>query len=801
MLKHCSSFLFILIVLISSSTLAQNSQPLNFYELSQQWNNELNQVEKELSDAKLSDDRLSALRTQLLDLQKKLQTTKTDLSEQQKAYQTQLTELGPPPAEGILKESKAIARKRQVLNASLSETTGQVKETELIQINADNLIERLSAIRLNRFTKEIFSRSLSPLSGQAWLKAGADALEKYELQISKYQQFLADETFISRLKSSLAYLFISLIPVLILMSVIGNWLRKRYGRVAALPDPSYHEKLRAGLVLAIVRTLYPMTIAIGLFILVQSASLTSYFPAPMVKTVLSVLVMIFLVTGISRSMLAPDDQHWRLTPISTDNAAYVHKIIIGLSILFGADLIIDNYFSLEKTSLEFNVIRKFLAGVLISGFLFALVIRKNIWQPDTQHNFRNEPPLKLWQRLRVIMALLVLAIPVTALAGYVAMSRLLAAQIVLTAGLYILLSTLKTLGMELIEELLDPDSQTGSNIQTSLDLDLDGKEILEFWVKVVFSFIMFFIGIIGALIIWGVDSQDMMEWGYKAFLGFKIGDVTISISNIFLAIFLFAGTLLLTRVTQRTLENRILPRTRIDKGIQHSIRAALGYVGFIMAFMAAISTLGLDLSNLAMIAGALSVGIGFGLQNVVNNFVSGLILLIERPVKVGDWVVVGDQKGHIKKINVRATEIETSDRATLFIPNSELISRPLMNWTHANQTGRLVLPVQIAYGTDTQKVKAILLKTASKHPEIQKYPEPNVLFRGYGESALNLELRAFLFDVEKVNFVMSDLFFEIDDLFRQEGIEIPYPQRDIQLKDSDKFLQALAAAISDNKHH
>ncbi|MDO9241590.1 MAG: mechanosensitive ion channel, partial [Methylicorpusculum sp.] len=223
--------------------------------------------------------------------------------------------------------------------------------------------------------------------------------------------------------------------------------------------------------------------------------------------------------------------------------------------------------------------------------------------------------------------------------------------------------------------------------------------------------------------------------------------------------------------------------------------------GFIIAFMAAISTLGLDLSNLAMIAGALSVGIGFGLQNVVNNFVSGLILLIERPVKVGDWVVVGDQKGHIKKINVRATEIETSDRATLFIPNSELISRPLMNWTHANQTGRLILPVQIAYGTDIQKVKAILLKTAAKHPEIQKYPEPNVLFRGYGESGLNLELRAFLFDVEKVNLVMSDLFFEIDDLFRQEGIEIPYPQRDIQLKDSDKFLQAFVDAISNNKHH
>ncbi len=205
-------------------------------------------------------------------------------------------------------------------------------------------------------------------------------------------------------------------------------------------------------------------------------------------------------------------------------------------------------------------------------------------------------------------------------------------------------------------------------------------------------------------------------------------------------------------------------------------------MGIIVAAAVGISALGLDLSNLAIVAGALSVGIGFGLQNVVNNFVSGLILLVERPVQVGDWVVVGDKQGYVRRIKVRATEIQTFDRASVFVPNSQLISEAVTNWTYADKMGRVIIPVGVAYGTELRTVMKILTEIGQSHPEVLKQPAPAALFRGFGDSALNFELRCFLADVERTISVTSDLCLAIDDAFREAGIEIPFPQQDVYIK-------------------
>ena len=173
-------------------------------------------------------------------------------------------------------------------------------------------------------------------------------------------------------------------------------------------------------------------------------------------------------------------------------------------------------------------------------------------------------------------------------------------------------------------------------------------------------------------------------------------------------------------------------------------------------------------------------------------------MLIERPIKVGDWVVVGDKQGYVQNIKVRATEILTFDRASVFIPNSDLISHPLLNWTHADKTGRVIVPVGVSYGTDTRKVHDILLEVAAAHPAIFRSPPPSVLFKGFGDSCLNFELRAFILEVDKVLAVSSDLCFEIDAAFRREGIEIPYPQQDVHWRDIDR-LESLVEKILTEK--
>jgi small-conductance mechanosensitive channel len=211
-----------------------------------------------------------------------------------------------------------------------------------------------------------------------------------------------------------------------------------------------------------------------------------------------------------------------------------------------------------------------------------------------------------------------------------------------------------------------------------------------------------------------------------------------------------------------------------------------GYLVYTVAILIALGMMGMDYTKLALIAGALSVGIGFGLQNIVSNFISGLILLFERPIRIGDWVVVGGIEGYVRKINIRATVIETFDMAEIIVPNSEFISGQVTNWTLASMVGRVVVPVGVAYGSNTEQVRDILLDVARSHPEVvnnASAPEPSVVFREFGDSSLNFQLRCFLVNVDRRLRVLSDLNFAIDKAFREAGIEIPFPQRDLHVKD------------------
>jgi len=210
-----------------------------------------------------------------------------------------------------------------------------------------------------------------------------------------------------------------------------------------------------------------------------------------------------------------------------------------------------------------------------------------------------------------------------------------------------------------------------------------------------------------------------------------------------------------------------------------------GYGLMIAAGLIALAIAGVTFQNLALIAGALSVGIGFGLQNIVNNFVSGLILLFERPIRTGDWIIVNNIEGYVRRISIRSTQIQTFDRADVIVPNSDLISNSVTNLMLRDRFGRLRVPVGVAYGSDTQRVKESLLEVARAHPQVVQgssiVADPYVLFLSFGDSALNFELRAFVRDVGQRLTVLSDLNFAIDAAFREAGIEIPFPQRDLHI--------------------
>jgi small-conductance mechanosensitive channel len=244
--------------------------------------------------------------------------------------------------------------------------------------------------------------------------------------------------------------------------------------------------------------------------------------------------------------------------------------------------------------------------------------------------------------------------------------------------------------------------------------------------------------------------------------------------------------LTLTGWFKARLNTKWLVQTRMQRSAREALVTTFGYVAVALAVIVALSIAGIKFTNIAIIAGALSVGIGFGLQNVVNNFVSGIIMLVERPVRTGDWIVVGGTEGYVQRISIRTTTIRTFDRAEVIVPNSDLISGQVTNWVLGNTWGRICVPIGVAYGSDTAKVKAILLDIAQNNEDVIKgnpqLPDPYVLFLTFGDSSLNFELRATIRDVDRRKRVISDINFAIDAAFREQGIEIPFPQRDINFR-------------------
>ncbi|MDH4320269.1 MAG: mechanosensitive ion channel [Desulfobulbaceae bacterium] len=266
--------------------------------------------------------------------------------------------------------------------------------------------------------------------------------------------------------------------------------------------------------------------------------------------------------------------------------------------------------------------------------------------------------------------------------------------------------------------------------------------------------------------------------------GFKIGDINVVPTRIISGLLLFTAIWTLSSWLRNRLEKEWLITTHLASSARDALITVSGYLGFTLATVFGLAAAGVDFTNLAVIAGALSVGIGFGLQNIVNNFVSGLILLLEQPIKRGDWVRVGDTEGYVHKISVRSTIIQTFDRADVIVPNSDLIATPVTNLMLQDRLGRVKVAVGVAYGSDTGKVKRLLEEVAHNHPLVIKdenAPRPEVFFVAFGESSLDFELRCFIHDVNQIFVVRSDLNFAIDAIFRDNQIQIPFPQRDLHV--------------------
>jgi potassium-dependent mechanosensitive channel len=244
-------------------------------------------------------------------------------------------------------------------------------------------------------------------------------------------------------------------------------------------------------------------------------------------------------------------------------------------------------------------------------------------------------------------------------------------------------------------------------------------------------------------------------------------------------------SLVISWLARTFLQSEAYRKWNFDRGVGDSINMLIHYTLVVLGALLALGVLGVELQNFAIVAGALGIGIGFGLQNVVNNFASGLILLFERPVRVGDTVVVGGEWGTIRKIGLRSTVMLTFDQSEMIVPNADLVSEKVVNWTLSNPIARIILEVGTAYGSDIEQVLQILRESGPAHDAVMAEPKPQALFVGFGDSSLDFELRVWVREIRLRLEVRSVVLTEIERRFAEAGIEIPFPQRDLHIRSID----------------
>ena len=795
--------------------------PKPFPQSLAEWNRALDRVELALGRGGDADDEtIARLRGAAEDVRTGAQQAAGDSRVQADNLKRLVEALGPPPAEGAQPEAPDLARQRQRLNVDLAAREGQVRQADLVIARAQDLLRTIADVQRGRITASLLRRDSPPFSLRMWSSGGIDLFGAASTIARGPADWLASD----EVREAPATAWYALLAAILVAATIAWPLRlmliARAGRTGHdETTPAYSRRVLASLAEGVARGLLP-AFAVGAVYLTLDAFDLVFGPfGDALAGIAAGAAIFFPMVGLARASLSPERPEWRVVPLADESCRRVYRLLVILAAAMAASTALS--LAARRLDLELPVVNVctliFNSGL---AFLIALIGEARNWRParpapeTAADEAESLPPMapaavagpapaprpaqrrhRAWgPAVRFLVRVLMIATPVTALFGFYNLSGFIVWNVLnlgLAAAAFHILSNAVREGVGVV---LSAESGPLVGVRRVLGISDAASRLAHFWLS---GLINLLLGVFLVLLLlpgFGVPPSDIVDGLDAAVRGVKVGGLTISVTDIAIAIALFVIVMSATRFLQRALEDRILPQTRFDAGVQNSIKAATGYAGIVVASMFAISALGLDLSNLALIAGALSVGIGFGLQNIVNNFVSGLIILAERPVKVGDWVVIGGHEGTVKRINVRATEIETFQRASVIVPNSDLLSGALLNWTHKNKLGRVDIKLGVAYNSDTEIVRQTLFECAASIPRVLAWPKPQVVFRAFGNSTLDFELRAFVADVEDSLGVRSDLHFAIDKAFRERNIEIPFGQTDVHLRDIDR-LEALVERL------
>lgn len=718
------------------------------------------------------------LRTELRSVAEEANAAKQPIERDLRAAQDLLQAIGPEPKKGEPPEARAVAEKRAQYQSAIARLQAQKALVDLALKRAGEVDQAVSARMRTRLIERVLEPSPLPFGGETLSTAGREFMTVLGT--------LADSPFAwyrdlpERHRQALGAWRVPLVVFLALFAaaLARRFLRRHFGRHVEIDQPSYARRVVGAIAEGIAGGVVPAAVLGGLYLIVtREGALIGGMFANVATSLLVALFVFVLVTALTRAVLAPGLPAWRITEFDPEQGRIISRRVTLLAAIFCVDLFFERSTRIMTPSPELWSVSHAVVTMLEALVLLALTPAR-LWQPASPAAdgataaTTPVPQSPIWGWVRRVVAIIAVVGVVAVLAGYVGVGRYLVENTLYTGLVLGAFGVMRGLFSECIDVFAE-----STLARERLRLQPATLHRWRFWLHAAIDPVLVLAAAIVVASYWGLPREDIMAAIVSVVRGFKIGNVTFSPADLVMALIVFMLAMGATRVLQRVLVEKILPETRMEVGARHSLGAGVGYVGVVVAAALAVAIAGVDLTNIALVAGALSVGIGFGLQNIVNNFVSGLILLVERPINVGDWVVIGGKEGTVKRINFRATEIETFQRASVVIPNAEIISSSVTNWTLKDRMGRIEIPIGVAYGSDTESVKASLLECAKAHSKVLRYPEPHVLFRNFGDSSLDFELRCFTGDVTERIVIESDIRFAIDNAFRKKGIDIPFPQR------------------------
>lgn len=739
------------------------------------WQRTADRAEDTIERGRASNVALEELRAEIVGWREAFLAAQSTNSSRLATLRTQIEALGPVPENGS--ESEEIASRRTELNAQLNRLQAPVLAAEEAFTRANGIISEIDRIIRDRQTDELLTLGPSPLNPVLWGRGLQELTATFRELVVEVSDAWANPLQREATRKDL--------PLILVLTLVGLILILRGRRWATRFGVRLYDRWQSGkdvwgFLISLTQVALPL---VGIFVLTEALFATGLIglKGSEIVSALPVWGAVLLGARWLAGRLFPARMATPPLAVQPERRAEARSyttVLAFLLVVQGAvgllgqigdlsegTVVVLSFPVIVLTALVIYRLGRFLIGQLVDHVDEGGVI-----------GYRDRV-VGLLSRGATVVALVA---PVAAAIGFTTAATALIYPYVLMLALLSVVLLLQKLVSDVYALVTRaPEGQTDALI------------------PVLIGFMLSLAALPLLALIWGARVADLTEIWARFREGFSLGGTRISPTDFLAFVLIFAVGYTLTRLLQGVMRTSILPKTKIDPGGQNAIAVGLGYVGIFIAALIAITSAGIDLSSIAIVAGALSVGIGFGLQTVVSNFVSGIILLIERPISEGDWIEVGGQQGYVRDISVRATRIETFDRTDVIVPNADLVSGTVTNFTRGNTVGRVIVPVGVAYGTDTRRVETILREIAEAHPMVLAQPAPAILFRGFGADSMDFEIRAILRDVNWIMAVHSEMNHQIVKRFDEEGIAIPFAQRDVWIRNPEALRDAGKPASSE----